>query len=157
MLDASQSKLVWSHWEQGAAGPEAVFRYAVPAEKSHYQVKAGWCIEGSVREFLRPQEFNGYQGEIAVDPANGTILRLILRAEPKPTDPFVHADIVVEYGPVEIGGKTYICPVRGVALLLEVDCNLPGTSPGLLQTSLNDVVFHQYHLFGSHSRVLIPR
>jgi len=33
LLDAAQGHLVWSHWEQGAAGPEAVFRFAVPADK----------------------------------------------------------------------------------------------------------------------------
>ena len=32
LVDAAQSTLSWSHWEQGAAGPEAVFRYAVPSQ-----------------------------------------------------------------------------------------------------------------------------
>ena len=155
MLDAAQSTLIWSHWEQGAAGPEAVYRYAIPAEKSHYEVEYG-CTRGLAPQIPGPHvpQFSAYQGEITVDPANGTILRLVLRAYPKPTDPFVDADIVVEYGPVEIGGKTYICPVRSVALSLAENCELPGSSPALLQTLLNDVVFQEYHLFRSHTRVL---
>jgi hypothetical protein len=37
--------------------------------------------------------------------------------------------------------------------LLEGLLNAPET----VQTLLNDVVFEQYHLFRSHTRVLIPR
>ncbi len=39
LMDAAQNTLAWSHWEQGASGDVAVFRYAVPAKKSHYQVQ----------------------------------------------------------------------------------------------------------------------
>jgi hypothetical protein len=130
--------LVWSHREQGATGPEAVFSYAVPAEKSHYLVEY-CCVYGKDRKKLvHFKEFSAYQGQIAVDPSNGTILRLVLRVDPKPTDPFVKADIVVEYGPVKIGGKTYICPVRSVALSLGLPFRT--TEPDdkrLLQTRLN--------------------
>ncbi|HEY1895852.1 MAG TPA: hypothetical protein VGG62_06255, partial [Terracidiphilus sp.] len=38
LLDAAQSKLAWSHWEQGPSGPLAIFSYEVPREKSHYEV-----------------------------------------------------------------------------------------------------------------------
>ena len=95
LLDSAQGDLTWSHWEQGAAAPQAVFRYAVIAGKSHYNVNG---------------QFPGYHGEIAVDPSNGTILRLVLRADPKPSFPLLRADFVIEYGPVQLGSKTYICP-----------------------------------------------
>ena len=94
------------------------------------------------------REFSDYQGQIAVDPSKGTILRLVLRVDPKPTDPFVNTDVVVEYGPVKIGGKTYICPVRSVALSLGLPFRT--TEPDgkrLLQTMLNDVAFEKYRLF----------
>jgi hypothetical protein len=39
LLDAAQNKLAWSHWEQGANRPLAVFAYAVPDLKSHYWVQ----------------------------------------------------------------------------------------------------------------------
>ncbi len=111
LLDAAHGKLAWSHWEQGPAGPQAVFRYAVPREKSHYEVKF-CCIAGENDRIF--EQFPGYHREIAVDPGTGAIFRLTLQADPKPTDPYVKSDILVEYGPVEIGGKTYICPVRSV-------------------------------------------
>jgi VWFA-related protein len=170
LVDAAQGKLAWSHWEQGAAGPRAVFRFAVPREKSHYEVEF-CCVtadNGSYRVF---QQFSGYHGEMAVDPANGAILRLTLQADLKPADKMVRSDILVEYGPVEIGGKTYICPVKSVSIsdapalgpnafgfqryrggaLLEHDNQ---TAPVHLRTMLNDVVFEQYHLFHANARML---
>jgi len=35
-LDAAKSDLSWSHWEQVPTGTQAVFRYAVPLQNSHY-------------------------------------------------------------------------------------------------------------------------
>jgi VWFA-related protein len=170
LVDAAQGKLAWSHWEQDAAGPLAVFRFAVPREKSHYEVEF-CCVtsdNGSYRVF---QQFSGYHGEMAVDPSNGAILRLTLEADLKPADKIVRSGILVEYGPVEIGGKTYICPLKSVSIsdapaldpnafelqryrggaLLEHDRQ---TAPTHLRTMLNDVVFEQYHLFHANARML---
>src|ERR1035437_2915441 len=36
IVDAAQSELAWGHWDQGAGGSQAVFRYAVPKEKSNF-------------------------------------------------------------------------------------------------------------------------
>jgi VWFA-related protein len=160
--------LAWSHWERGGAGPEAVFRYSVPKTKSHYQVSY-CCVHGKKKPSVF-QQFPGYEGEIAIDPADGTIRRVTLRAELESQGPVVEADIMVEYGSVEIGGKSYVCPLRSVSLqmdslptaivendrvnpqddLLQALLNAPET----VQTSLNHVVFEQYHLFRSHARVL---
>jgi hypothetical protein len=127
-VDSAQGNLTWSHWEQGAAAPEAVYRYAVIAGKSHYSV------DGQSR---------GYHGEITVDPSNGTIRRLVLRADPEPNLPLLKADIVVEYGPVELGGKTYVCPLKGIAL-----------SATWNRWWLNDVAFEQYHLYRANAQLL---
>lgn len=35
LLDSVHGNLKWSHWQQGAAGPEAVFRYSIDSQKSH--------------------------------------------------------------------------------------------------------------------------
>jgi hypothetical protein len=128
LLDAARGNLMWSHWEQAATGPAAVYRYAVPAEESHYLVA---------------NQLSGYKGEIAIDPSDGAVLRLVLRAEPPPLNPRRIADIVVEYGSVELGGKTYICPLKGVALF-----------QGLDSIQLNDVGFQQYRLFRASTRML---
>ena len=119
--DAARSKLAWSHWEQGVSGLMAVFSYSVPKEKSHYRVDYCCVAEqspASVADLSPFSQIVAYHGEIAVDPASGTILRLMLQAEMKASDPVAKASIMVEYGPVEIGGRTYFCPVKSVSSTL---------------------------------------
>jgi hypothetical protein len=144
----------WSHWEQGRGGPMAVFRYDVPEEKSHYSAR----VPGDPG-FL--QSITAYHGEIALDPADGSILRLTLVAVPRANSPVAKAEILVEYGPVEIGGKSYICPLRSVAVSLARRFNLWQDVYGMkpkdgspLQLQLNDVAYTQYHLFRSEMRLL---
>src|SRR5580704_7125865 len=169
LVDAAHGKLAWSHWEQSGSGPLAVFRYSVPSEKSHYEVEF-CCVLGDngSRVF---QQFSGYHGVIAVDPVNGEILRLALEADLKPTAPITRSDILVEYGPVEIGGKTYICPVKSVSITLApvlpanafaiqhyrgqlLDKDSKTAVAEHLQTLLNDVIFAQYHVFRSEAHLL---
>ena len=38
LTDTVKGKVTWSHWEQMAAGPAAVFHYAVPRSASHYEI-----------------------------------------------------------------------------------------------------------------------
>jgi hypothetical protein len=167
LVDAGQGKLAWSHWDRGATGPQAVFRYTVQREKSHYKVSY-CCVRGESRKPVF-QQFPGYHGEFAIDPADGTILRVTLEADLDAASPIVEANVLVEYGPEEIGEKTYICPVRSVSIQTErvgsrmVDQDLPNTPESLKallnvtepeQTLLNDVVFLQYHLFRSPARVV---
>jgi VWFA-related protein len=157
LLDAAQSKLTWKHWEQGATGIQAVFSYAVPREKSHYDVSYCCVAEQAATAVADMHPFHkvvGYHGEMAVDPASGTILRLVVEAELKTDDPVSKAGIFVEYGPVEIGGKTYFCPVKSVSLSLAQMVQLVGRyqTPVANQlqplvTSLNDTAFEEYHLF----------
>ncbi len=163
LLDAAHSKLAWGHWEQGEAGPVAVFDYAVPSEKSHYEVSYCCFVGGvgaNVSDFRPFHQIAGYHGEIAVDPANGTVLRVTAQADLKPTDPLVMADIMVEYGPVELGGRSYICPLKSVSIsqAQAADANMAAAkvqfSPGHLQTLLNDVAFVQYHLFHADAHIL---
>jgi VWFA-related protein len=168
LVDASQGNLIWSHWEQGAKGPVATFRFSVPRQKSHYQVE--FCCVSAVGQSPLFHQFSGYHGEIAVDPANGTILRLVLIADLAKSDPMVKSDIMVEYGPVQIGEETYICPTRSVAISLAPAQSLRSVqmqrmrstmveqenaeTRAPLQTMLNEVAFEQFHLFRAEARIL---
>jgi VWFA-related protein len=164
LLDAAQSKLAWSHWEQGASGLQAVFSYSVPKEKSHYTVDYCCVADRSatrVADLHRFSEIAAYHGEMTIDPATGTILRLVLLAEMKGDSPVPWSGIVVEYGPVEIAGKTYICPLRSVsstqAQTLQFDQRFLFPLANELQhlkTSLNDVAFGQYHVFRAEAAVV---
>ena len=155
---AVPDSLTWSRWEQSGNGLVAVFRYQVPVEKSRFQIK-GCCLPdgGEVKGFIKT---TGYSGEIAIDPQSGAILRLVFRADLTAIPPLVRSDIMVEYGPVDIGGKTYICPVRSVSLWrgrsiipLQGSNGKRGTF-GLYVTALNDMTFDNYHIFRSESRIL---
>jgi hypothetical protein len=159
VTDAIASGLTFSRWEQGADRLHAVFLYQVPAKKSRYRV-GGCCLPDG--DGTSPfEETVGYHGEIAIDPLSGAILRLELVADLKSTTPLVRSDIVITYGPVEIGGNIYICPVRSVsisrgrsvAVLTEWDETFRTYGP--YTTMLNDVTFEQYHIFRAKSRMLI--
>jgi VWFA-related protein len=180
LIDAARSRLAWSHWELAASGPQAVFHYSVPKEKSHYDVRFCCVAEAYGFESSVVTERVGYHGEITVDPDSGTILRLTVLADIDPENPIGQADIAVEYGPVAIGGKTYFCPVRGIALAKSPDlkavqnalipspaagaartaptlqrASLASIAEGPRQTLLNDVAFREFHLFRADSKLIV--
>ena len=68
----------------------------------------------------------------------------------------------MQYGPVDIGGKTYICPIRSEAIaqvhvsLESVSGTIPTTAMnhGPIRTRLNEVTFTHYHIYRGESRIL---
>lgn len=158
IVDAAHGETTWDRWERGGGETLAVFRYRVPENQSHYSVAfhAGSSDNGEA------EQATGYHGEVAIDPAMGTILRLTVQADLPLGSPILEGDMMVEYGPVEIGGKTYTCPVRSVSISLDgigfmagIKNPFGGLSPtGEAALLLNDVTFEDYHLFRSESRIL---
>lgn len=167
--DAAAS-MTWDHWVQGAAGPLAVFRFAVPEKMSHYSAQFGTPNK---------PELAAYHGEIAVDPATGAILRVTILSQLSPPNENYKSSMAVEYGPTDIGGRSYMCPLRGVALstIPERTVELPPTTgaegqvpfggSGLprenavrkfatipAQTLLNDVSFTEYHVFRAEMHIV---
>jgi len=153
--DALKGEMFWDHWEHGESGVMAAFRYAVAKEQSHYTVVGA---DGKAR-------FPAYHGQIAVDPKDGTILRVTLVSELDAPERAETA-ILVEYGPVTIGGSTYTCPVRGVAFSQVPNAvaeEYYGVADGKAQgaqvtippeTFVNDVSFTEYHVFKADVRVV---
>jgi VWFA-related protein len=164
--DALKGKITWGRWEQGASGKQAVFRFAVPKDKSHYAV-GFCCVSGGndpgSQERSKWRTFSemvAYHGEIAFDPASGAILRITLVAEMLPGEVVSKSQVMVEYGTVEIGEKNCICPIRSVSIL-----SAHSTQPAMGKQSvasykgpakiyLNDVAFGHYRRFGSETRIL---
>ena len=144
--DAAHGKLLWSHWEQGANGLLAVFRFLVRQENSHF------TVTGTGNMSPHPS----YHGEIAVDPATGTILRVTAVSDWKPPFQPSQAAMLVEYGPVQIGNATYTCPIKGVGLSLVPNATTGngGQSSYPLQTFVNDVTFTEYHVFRGEIRII---
>jgi hypothetical protein len=147
LADAIHGNVAFSHWEQASAGPLAVLHYDVPEKISHYAVES--ATGGG-------PDYPAYHGEIAVDPASGTIGRVTIHALSQVGGASIESAILVEYGSVQIGGSTYTCPLHGVASSRASDtANAPlATSLGPSQIYLNDVSFTQYHLFRAETRIL---
>jgi VWFA-related protein len=165
LVDATRgnSILFWSRWVQGERGREAVFGYIVRAENPHYDVT--YCCLVGGRTFLTSPR---YLGELAIDPGTGAILRLTMEAELgwirepnlNPVLPAKGAAMMVEYGPVEIGGRKYVCPHRSV-VIMRVRTVSTLTIWGQTfdtyapyETLLNDIVYTDYHKFGVEARML---
>jgi VWFA-related protein len=63
---------------------------------------------------------------------------------------------VVEYAPVNIGGRSYICPAKSVAFstIPVPSASAADELSGPVQVNLNDVAFTHYHEFGSEARIV---
>jgi len=163
LRDTSHGTIAWSHWEQTSSGTVAVFHYAVPEAASHYEVD--YCCVKSGEDPTAygpggtPNGYHGrpaYHGELFLDPATGTILRVTLVSELKSSDPINRAGVAVDYAPVIIeGDKTYICPVHSVALSVAETMGA-GENGARQLTRINEVSFTGYHRFGSTIRVVSP-
>jgi len=150
MGDAVRGEVKWAHWEEGASEPVAVFSYSVAANQSNYVVgiPAGPKID---------QIYPGYHGEIAIDPATGGILRISVAADLPPPYEMMQTALQVEYGPVTIGDRSFICPTHGVAyskVPVAGAAAEPQGSMVTVQTQLNDVAFTHYHLFRADAHIV---
>jgi hypothetical protein len=157
IVDASHGETSWERWERGRSRTLAVFRYRVPQDQSHYSVELNGL--SSTKDGAEP--VTGYHGEVAIDPETGTIMRVTVQAD-MPIDSLIsRGDVMVEYGPVRIGDKTYTCPIRSVSISVQEMEWLGGLDtakrsnarPGIIR--LNDVTFDGYHQFRAESRILI--
>lgn len=151
LMDSENGTMAFHHWEQDGNGLVAVYRFSVPEEDSHYEVNYACNYSNSFH--AQP----AYHGTLAVDPASGALMRITLEAEWKPNDPISHAASVIEYGPVEIGGRTYNCPLRSLAFSVEESdaCAAPGHNRRQVQPMLlNRTMFTDYHRLGSTARII---
>ena len=177
LTDTAKGEVRWGHWEQTTTGLAAVFSYSVPRSASHYEV-VGAVPQISLNNAVPPPMTSrtrsgdvllnptnnssttstvrarpGYHGSLWLDPATGTILRVTIEGELKLGDPFLRADMLVEYGEVEIGGSKFICPVRSLAFSILVNGAQANSDDGATH-SLNETMFTGYHRFAATARVL---
>ena len=200
LTDAVKGTVSFSHWEQVGTGLAAVYRYSVPRAASHYAVSYCCLVDEHVvgrtqfgyggrnrspqqvaniprADVSRPYvDTPAYKGALSIDPVSGAVLRITLEAELKSGAPLVRAATVVQYGPVLIGDRSFICPVRSLALSIQ-DASKAGTvgsgAPGVGGASsdtewqgsvsgvshgpvlmLNETRFTSYHRLGSSMRVV---
>ena len=185
-IDTEKAAPAFHHWEQTPAGLVAVYRYSVPKPASHYAVNY-CCLFDSLRTSTRGggggrrgggggsagniqtnaatlfHKIPAYHGSLFIDPASGVIRRITLEAEMEDS-PVSQAATVIEYGPVVIGDRRFICPLRSMNLYEgpaesgPPASELPTTvTEALLPTGtlyVNETSFTSYHRLGSTVRVL---
>jgi VWFA-related protein len=199
LADLASHRVKFGHWEQIAGGLAAVYHYDVPREASHYlvtysylDVKAmqrtefgyggrqrspqEWANTPKAREVQSFHETPEYHGTIAIDPTTGAILRITIQATLGGGDPLLRAETMIEYGPVTIGERKFICPLRSLAISLEPGMlSGCGTASGMTMNGvggisewqnraqrcdrgpvllINETKFTEYHRLGSTARIL---
>ena len=144
----SKTKAYWSHWEVLHGKRVAVFRYSVAQAGSQYSVSYG-CA-GTPLQSVKA----AYEGLVFLEAESGTILRITRVAVGlSPEFPTKVAKTAVEYGPISIGGDSYMLPIRSVSELDNpVGCDDFGKAHRL--ASLNEVRFYDYRLFAAESKVV---
>lgn len=140
----SNGSINWVRWETIDGKQIAVFSYSVPKKKAHLEVNVCCFPEveqagvanfqsasvGSARgsggggakgNFQTNTSYDvhfkqnvPYHGEFFIDPDSGTVVRMIAVAELKPSDVVHQDDERIDYGPVTVGGKSVIVPVRTI-------------------------------------------
>ena len=151
MLDLRQGTLAFVQWERSDIGNVAVFRYSVPPGQSHYEVKAG--CRGKVSFRAQP----AYHGTISIEPKSGMLVRITLQTEASPGDPITRVSSVIEYGPVTLGVRHYLCPIRSLAFSVQVADSCRESHHRALPrpvAMLNRIVFSDYHRLGSEMTIV---
>jgi VWFA-related protein len=150
LFAGSGARAAWSHWETIDGKRVAVFNYSV--DRAHSAFVMSWCCvyeHGGWRH-----EKPAYRGELFIEPASGAIVRVTRQAvDVSPGFPTRRSDTVVEFRVVNIGDKSWLCPVRSVTIAEIVKGDHP-TDLGLRVRTLNDVEFTEYHKFESASALV---
>ena len=134
----------WLRWEKVNAKPAAVFAFQVPKKKSHINTNvccfpnvdqtgvarfSSAAIAGPTggsggasgnfqtnTDFSNHFKANGvpYHGELFIDPDTGIVVRMITQLELKKSDVVHQQDTRVDYGPVKVGDKELVLPMKTV-------------------------------------------
>ena len=153
----SPGDVTWESWEQSTDGRRAVFRYRLAGAP---MLTLSGCCYPNPHEGAGVRIAAGSHGEFVVDPETGAILRVQTESDLRGFVPEKRSDIMVSYGPMEIGGKKYVVPLRSViitktrsvAALPQWGVNLFTWGP--FETHMDVFTYEQYHLFHGTARVL---
>lgn len=155
-------------WEAVNGKPAAVFTYAVNKKKTHMGVHV-CCfpdIEQAGRTALPGDPFAApsgnfqtstawspykkdsvpYHGEIFVDPGTGIVVSLITQTEEKSSDMVHQVDERIDYGPVTVGNKSLVLPVRAVIITEVVPNGESGVGRITTRVTLFTSEFKNYQL-----------
>lgn len=168
----------WLRWQTLNGKQTAVYSFDVPKKKAHMAVNVccfpevqqagvatfssasagslnggnGGGAKGNFQTNTSWHDYKNnvpYHGEFFIDPDTGTVMRMITIAELKPSDVVHQQDTRVDYGPVTVGGKAMVLPVKTV-VISEVVPNGDSGSAGRYstRTTLFTSEYKNYELSG---------
>ncbi len=146
--EKSAAQFQWRHWEEIAGERVAVLTFEV--DRAHSDFFIDWCCVDKAARHERV----AYHGQVFLDPYSGVVRRLWWKARDIPDAiPTRSSATLVEYAPVAIGGKSWICPARSITL---TETRSPFRTKGGAGNirSLNETLFTGYHKFEAKSRLL---
>ena len=154
--DFKQGSIAWTRWESDpVGGRQAVFHYTVPKSASHYLVD--FCCYTTPEDETRELSFRdhpAYHGEVILSPDSGRVLRITIEADLDDSAPILTSQLAVQYDDVEIGGRSYLCPVRSIAMTALHNSQMEGINGVGIERHLNEVQYLDYHKFGSTARMI---
>ena len=107
----SPGDVTWESWKQSTNGRRAVFRYRLTGVPT---LTLNGCCYPNGNGGAQVRFAADSHGEFVIDPGTGAIIRIQTEAELPGFVPEKRSDIMVSYGPIEIGGEKYIVPLRSV-------------------------------------------
>jgi hypothetical protein len=154
--DSTHGSIAWARWEPDPEeGKLAVFRFTVPKSASHYLVD--FCCYSNLAEENQDLSFRdhpAYHGEVILNPDSGVIRRITIEADLDPSAPVTASQLAVQYGNVDIGGRSYVCPVRSIAVIASRNIALARIDGHGVERHVNEIQYLHYRKFGSTSRMV---
>jgi hypothetical protein len=154
-------KIRFLRWEIVNGKQAAVFAFNVDKKNTHYAVMdccfpdvsqsgianfssasrpGGGGVKGNLQTSTSYNFYKTtvpYHGEIFINPETGIVVRLITQAEFKNSDVVHQEDQRIDYGPMTVGDKMLVVPVRSVINVEDV----PGGDSGAANFSLRHTFF----------------
>lgn len=127
----SQADFEWDHWAKLRGRRMAVFHYYIDSGHTHYSI----AYTSSDNDEQRI--YTAYEGLIYADENTGEITRIKFHAVNIPKSfPVTDAMEILDYGDVQISGKTYVCPLLAQLYMTSAEAK-----------TKNEIEFRNYRKF----------
>ena len=135
--ESSRTEYRWDHWTTLRQRPAHVYRFRIAVENSAYRLSFG--TNGGYFQHATM----GQHGYVYVDRETNAVVRIAAEAESLPRDfPVKRAGSLLDYGFTDVGGHSYLLPLRSVTRL-----------DALPLQHRNEVQFLDYRKFSSDATV----
>jgi hypothetical protein len=130
----TETEFHWVKWTTLRGKRTHIYSYKVLQSRSNYRVRA----EGA------PEIVVGYHGFVYVDKETSRVMKITLEADDLPAAyPVQAASLTLDYDNAEIGGSTFLLPLRSEVIL----------KTSKREVTKNEVEFRMYRKFTAESTI----